>query len=515
MTQVIEPSIAFNIIGANTVVENAAQRILLVGQKLPAGSLPAGALAQNVALNQEDTLFGVGSMLAVMFKSIRAVNGVTPVDVIPLDDDGSAVDATSLLTIAGTFAGVGSVSLRVGNILFSYPVTTVDTPTTVATALTDLITANTQCLASAANVAGALTLTAKNGGTLGNFISIDSDMGGTGFTIAFTNAFINGAADPDVSTILDLVGNTRYQTIIWPYGAEASLAPLETFLDDRFDADNLVLDGIGLTGLISTAANAITVAGARNNKNIVMILDKQEVGASFVGPASTVYMPIVLSTISGIRALRLTPDASISQFSISTFGPRDAFGGPALGSKPYFNTPLPGLSIVGVGRGYTLTEIQLVNNSGGTVIGNNPSSTSIILGGAITTYLTDTAGNSDISFKFLNYVDTASGSREYFLNNLRARFAQSRLTTGDVVAGRDQANEGVIRAYVEKLYQDLSGPDFVLLETGNEAITFFKDNLTVVIDISQGLVTITMKVILVTQLREIIATVQISFGTNQ
>jgi hypothetical protein len=111
-------------------------------------------------------------------------------------------------------------------------------------------------------------------------------------------------------------------------------------------------------------------------------------------------------------------------------------------------------------------------------------------------------------------VDTSSQAREYFHNNLLARFAQSRLTEGAVSRGRDMANEVVIKAYCEKLYQDLAGPDYVLVQDGEAAITYFKTNLTVTLDLALGKATITMLVPIVTQLRIIVATFKISFSTQ-
>ena len=134
------------------------------------------------------------------------------------------------------------------------------------------------------------------------------------------------------------------------------------------------------------------------------------------------------------------------------------------------------------------------------------------MGEIVTTYKTDSAGNPDVSFTFANFVDTSSNAREYFANNLKSRFAQSRLTEGDVQRGRDMANAVVIGAFLDGLYQDLSGPDFVLVQAGEDALQFFKDNRTITLNLAQGRATITMKVPIVTQLREIIATMQIAFS---
>lgn len=518
MVSISEPQVTVNIIGANSVVPNADQRILIVGQKLAAGTAPALTLLQDLPLNQEDNLFGAGSMVGSMSRVAQSLNQITPIDVIPLDDDGSGVDATGVVTVTGGYGGgSGDIIIVVGGRGYTVtPSTTVASPTQIGDAFVTAITADTGAYITAVNAAGVLTLTAKNAGTLGNFLTISTDdLGGElGVTLPVTTGFNGGGVDPDLSAVLALIGDTRYQTIIWPYGSQPDIDVLADFLNDRFNEDNKVLDGIGITGLVAVSASVPGVAGVINSQNIVMMVDDPVLETNYAGPAVEGYFPDRFSSVGAIRALRLTDGASIAQFVISSFGANDSFGGPALASKPYFNTPLPGVTVQGINRGYSQVEIESINDNGGTVIGNNPSKTGIILGQALTTYQTDSASNPDVSFKFLNYVDTASNAREYFFNNLKSRFAQSRLTTGDVIAGRDQANAETIAAYVEKLYQDLSGPDFVLVEAGETAIKFFKDNLTVVIDTSQGLATITMIVPIVTQLREILATMQISFGTE-
>jgi len=60
----------------------------------------------------------------------------------------------------------------------------------------------------------------------------------------------------------------------------------------------------------------------------------------------------------------------------------------------------------------------------------------------------------------------------------------------------------------------LSGADFVLLEAGEEALTFFDENLVISIDKALGKVTIQMTVIIVTQTREIAATMKIAFDAQ-
>ena len=219
--------------------------------------------------------------------------------------------------------------------------------------------------------------------------------------------------------------------------------------------------------------------------------------------------------LAGYRGLRLDTDGfSIADLVISANGPLDAFGGPALASKPYFNTPFADLSTILPGRGFDAAEIESLKDSGISVLGNNLSSSGIISGEMVTTYKTDAAANPDPTFTFLNYVDTASQAREYFSNNYRKRFAQSRLTEGDIIKGRDMANAVVMRSFSKRLYQDLSGVDFTLLEAGEDALKFFNDNMIIAIDKVDGKITTQMTVPIVTQTREIITTMKIAFSVN-
>lgn len=514
MTFILQPSTSVNIVSANTVAENADQKILIVAQMLASGTAVAGGLTENVGLNAGDALFGATSMAAGAVRAIQAINKENQIDVIALDDNGAGVQAQGTITVSGTPTAQGTLTVIIGSkqdYSFDVAVALTDTPTIIAGAIVNAINANPNVPASASNVAGVVTMTAANDGTLGNFIGIAVTTVVEGITTAVVG-MSGGANDPVLTGVFDVVGDNRYQSVVWPYADDVS--ELVTFLDARFNVSNKVLDGVGFTGTHDTLANHLSRLNALNSQSLVEFVDNVRTEANYAGPAMLELSYIVSSQFVAIRALRLTEGASISEFVISSNGALDSFGGPALASKPYFNTPFANLPIIDVGEGWNDQEIPQLNAAGGTVLGNNVARNTIISGEVYTTYKTDSAGNPDISFQFLNYRDTSSGAREYFFNNLRSRFAQSRLTEGDVIKGRDQANALVIQGFCEKLYQDLSGEDFVLLEAGEAALVFFKDKIVVVIDKSTGTATIQMVVPIVTQLREILATMQIAFSTE-
>jgi len=76
------------------------------------------------------------------------------------------------------------------------------------------------------------------------------------------------------------------------------------------------------------------------------------------------------------------------------------------------------------------------------------------------------------------------------------------------------ANAQVIRSYAKRLYNDLSGVDYVLLEAGEDALLYFDQNIIIAIDKSLGKVTLQLSVPIVTQFRELAATFQIAFSTT-
>lgn len=515
MTQVNEPEVTLNIVGANTTVPNASQKVLFVGQKVAAGSATAGALDQNILNdNSWDTLYGLNSQLAGMIRDFRKINGVTEVDAISLDDNGSGVASTGTITVTGPATEDGSLSVIIGserNFKFEVAISDTDSATVIGDAIEAAINANTQVPITAANVTGTVTMTADNDGTLGNSIGLEVNGSVAGVTVAIA-AMSGGLVDPIFTAVFDVVGKKRYQTIIWPW---ADVSEVVSFLDARFNVNNDILDGVGITAQTDVLANHLTALGLLNSESLVYLVDETVSTDTQKGPSQMEIPYSKAAQFGAVRSLRLTLDANISDLVIASNGPLDGFGGPAIASKPYFNTNMAFLPITDVGLGFEDTEVKQLQAAGGSIMGNNSANNGVVLGTIVTTYKTDNAGNPDISFTFLNFVDTSSNIREFKSNQLKKRFAQSRLTLGDLTEGRDMANESLISTFLNGLYNTLSQSEFVLTVAGEAALTFFKANKTITIDIANGKVTITMKVPIVTQLRIIIATMQISFDVGQ
>lgn len=516
MTTINQPKVTTSIIAASTTAENTAQKILFVGQKTVAGSAGTGTLYESIANGgAEDDLFGATSMLAALIRANKIRNQQVQIDAITLNDDGGGTASEGIFTITGAATEDGELVFTIGsdrNHKYSIAVTSGDTPTIIGDAVDAAVLADLNSPVTSANVAGVVTVTAVNAGTYGDSFPIGASGGVDGVSIAVTG-MTGGATDPTLTGVFDPIGDRRYQAIVWPYPEDTT--ELLALLDPRFNADGAVLDGVGFTAINDTFSNLVSLGDGLNSQSLLIIGGKQENTQLYKG-GDIVEIPMVKAAqFAGYRGLRLDTDGfSIADLVITANGPLDAFGGPGLASKPYFNTPFADLSTIVPGRGFDATEIESLKDSGVSVLGNNLSASGIISGEMVTTYKTDVAANPDPTFTFLNYVDTASQTREYFSNNYRKRFAQSRLTEGDIIKGRDMANAVVMRSFSKRLYQDLSGDKFILFEAGEKSIKFFNDNLIVTIDKVSGKISNQMEVLVVTQVRGVDTTMKIAFSIN-
>lgn len=512
--QISLPTTTINILGASQRAENADQKILFLGQKVAAGSATSGALNEDVETGDITTLFGRDSLLAQELRAFKAINKKSQVDVIALDDAGGGVAATGSFAISGTATEDGTLIFDIGsseNNSYSVTVTSGDTADNIGDALDVLTAADLDAPFTTSNSSGTVTVTAKNKGTIGNKIGLRmrGTVAGVSDTVTAMNA---GATDPTLTSVFDVVSEVRYQTIVYP--AYYAIATIKALMALRWNVDNKVMDGMVIMTNTDAKADLVSAYTSENDQQICVIGNKEVTDTAYKGSAIFELDGVISAQFAAIRSLRLTPLVSIANFTIAgTNGARDSFGGDAIRSLPYFNTPMANLPTIPTGKGFTQSEIDDLTAAGVSVIGNNISKSSIIIGEMITTYKTDAASNADTSFKYLNFVDTMSGIREYYFNNLKSRFAQSRLTTGAILPRRSMANEQVIRTYCGKLYGDLASEDYVLTQAGETALTFYKDNLSVRITLASRSVNITMVTPIVSQLENINGSVQLSFTT--
>lgn len=515
-TTIIFPKGNIAIEGANAIVGNTDHRVLAVGQQLSAGSAVSGELQQNIGNdNSWNTLFDEKSMLAMTIRAFKGtlsspLNRVTRIDAIGIDDAGGGTQATGNITYSGTATESGSLTVQIGSFRYnrySLAISVGDTASVIGAALESAITADSKAQVSGVNTTGSVALTAEHAGTVGNNIGLKIEGSVAGITIALTE-MTGGATDPDLTNLFDPVVTERYQTIIYP--GNWGFTALTDFLDPRFNSGGQILDGVGVSCLIDTKSNLESAVNSENSASLIVECNKKVSTSTHIGGAIMELPYESNAYVAAIRALRLTEGASISRFVLPNAG-NDNFGGVALSSKPYANTPYSMSPVIETGNGFSQTDIDDLKESGGFVRGNNIAKNSIISGEIVTTYKTDSAANDDLTFKLLNSVDQAVAFRELQYNNIRSKYGQSRLTAGSLIPGVPSVNEDEFRRYLVELFNIAGTPDFSLVVSGTDAIRFFKENISLSIDFATGTASFIEVVPLVSQFREFQGVIQITF----
>lgn len=223
--------------GGTPYQQNA--RLLLVGQKLSGGAATANTpiLVRDGAAA---ALFGAHSMLAVMCQIARKNAPLQEIWALPLADDGSGVAATGTITVsAPSLTQATTLTIYIAGRRIRIPVLTSDSRTTVATALTAAINAQPGLPLTAAvngTTAYQIDLTARHKGTLGNVVEIEKGVyaedGPLASTLLTIVGMANGAADPDMQTALNNLGDDEFDWIASPYADTTNIGRASDLLND-------------------------------------------------------------------------------------------------------------------------------------------------------------------------------------------------------------------------------------------------------------------------------------------
>jgi phage tail sheath gpL-like len=513
------PNMTIQLTPALIVTAFADRRDLITGQLGAVATGVSGALNIDVHLlttAQVKIKFGATSELTYRVLAWQFGNdGYSPLDVIGVDEAGGATAATSEYVVTGTATEDGTITVSaVDEKQFSIDVSisSGDINTVISAAINTALGTLTDPPFTNAVVTDTVTLTAVDKGTGANSYGLKVSGNVGGVSIALTG-WTGGATSPTLTTILDPIAGQRYTGLSWPEAWFSDIdIPVDEF-DSRFNVSNDILDGVVFTGHTDTFANNTSAVAPLNSQSLVVAGNNTIVETAQDGPAILIPADWAQAYFMGVRSKRLTPGAPVADDIISTSGPLDAFGGPHNASLPYFNTPMANVPVTAPTFLFSQLEQGFLEADGFSTFGVNTAGNTMISGVTVTTWTTDAAGNPNDSFHFLNFVDTGSVCREIFFRNLKATYAQSRLTEGDLIPGHSIANAESIKAELLRIYRILSNQ--ALTQAGAEAESFFARNTTVTVDLAARLATIAGPLPIVTQLGVINYTLQFAFTTGQ
>lgn len=253
------------------------RKLLVIGQKLTAGTVDELVPTAVTSAEQAETFFGRGSMLAQMFAALKVANRYTETIGIAIDELAGGTAATGDITFSGTVTAAGTLNLYIAGKAVKVSVAAAASMASIATAVAAAIQADTSLPVSAA-VNGVddtqVDLTAKWKGLTGNDIDLrvnyyTGEFLPAGLAVAFT-AMASGAGNPDISEIVTVMGDIQYHDIIMPWTDAANLTALETELSDRFGPLR-VIEGQAYAAARGTQSALTTLGNARNSPHVSIL----------------------------------------------------------------------------------------------------------------------------------------------------------------------------------------------------------------------------------------------------
>lgn len=204
------PGVYIEVDGSNAGLGDDIPVVLLVGQKLAAGTAAAGEVVRVSSVFDAQQKAGAGSMLAQMAARYRAIDPVLDLYMLPYNDLPAGVAATASITVTAAATAAGTLALYVAGKKISVGVSTGMTTAQIATAIAAAFTDADIPVTAAAN-ASVVTLTSRHKGTCGNNIDVrlnlfdEATPAGLAMTVT---AFTGGAGDPAPGNLEAALGGT-------------------------------------------------------------------------------------------------------------------------------------------------------------------------------------------------------------------------------------------------------------------------------------------------------------------
>jgi phage tail sheath gpL-like len=287
--------------------QSVTYRRLLIGQKLAAGSALANTLVRVTSSAQADTLFGAGSMLSGMVRAAMAIDTYTELLVLPIIDNVAGVAATGTIVITGPATASGTLELMIAGRRVSVGVLSGDAATAIGTAVAAAITAATDMPVTATAAAGTVTLTCRHKGEAGNSLNArvnyyTGQVLPAGVGVTFT-AFANGAGNPVLTTALAAIGDEWLHTWVVPYSDAASLAAIKTELSSRF-AWGREIEAHAFTAVRGTQGTISAIGDSHNSQHLVIMMANDEPMPAYEKAAETMAIAAYYAAIDPARPIQ-------------------------------------------------------------------------------------------------------------------------------------------------------------------------------------------------------------------
>jgi phage tail sheath gpL-like len=245
---------------------NENKKLLLMGQQLSTGSLtvPTGSNTQAVrritSTAQAISLYGKGSNLAVMCEYALKAAPRAKIYAVAYKAGSTPVAASQTVTLATAASSSGVLRVWVMGERFEVGIASGDAASDVGDLIAAAINGHANLPATAANVAGVVTITARTAGLPGNTIAVRSEITCSGMTSTDGGAYLaSGTVAGDASTQLAAIEADRYHLIAMECDDATEVGAFKTHIEAASTPAQKRW-GLGIFASIDTAANTQTLS---------------------------------------------------------------------------------------------------------------------------------------------------------------------------------------------------------------------------------------------------------------
>lgn len=215
-------------------------KILLMGVPEDTGTLPDDEPVLVSSLADVADLCGGGSPLDEMALAVKVA---FPNCDLYLGSAGpGSTPAVGSIAVVGPATANGTLDLYINKIHhYAIPVVDEDTADEVGTLIAAALNADEACPVAAVNTSGTVAITAKFGGTLGNYIDVRLNYGGAtageetpaGLTVTITEP-ATGATDADLADLITAIADDDFDAIVCAWPDASIMADLRTEIVRRW-----------------------------------------------------------------------------------------------------------------------------------------------------------------------------------------------------------------------------------------------------------------------------------------
>ncbi|MFA6971638.1 MAG: phage tail sheath subtilisin-like domain-containing protein [Gallionella sp.] len=379
------------------------RKLLILGQRLTTGSVPAATLTRITRPMDGVNYFGNGSMLAQMIPAALKVHPTADLYAMALDDNVAGVLATGTLTFGGTPTEAGTLNLYIGGTKVQVAIAASAASTAIATAVAAAINANAALPVTATVLASVVTVTARHKGEESNNIDLrlnyySGEFTPKGMTVAIV-AMTGGTANPDVLTAIAAMSSGAFYTIVMPWNDTANITAIENELQGRWGGLDM-RTGHCFGFKSGTFAQLASFGTARNSAH-----------DSFPGLNKSPSLPWLIA----------------AQFAAAV--ERSGANDPAI---PFRSLSLPDVMAPAEADRFIDSERNLLLHDGISTIIFDPSGLAMVEQ-VVTTYQTNTFGLTDVSLLKLNTKWTVDFMRYTFRMAVLRDYPQHKLADDNVL----------------------------------------------------------------------------------